>query len=197
MPATASDLLFGPYCLDVAKLFLLRNIWLLRRAIEHEREHYIETVPRRGYGLMVPVPVRRTAAVPAPSGLRARIPGPLSALIGRTREMHELVELAEWPHPRAGSADCRRESAFRLAQTPPSPVRHPCWRRRAGSTASVTNVCFLIVNLHSGSKCRRDEGNDRFQAGTTSSGDAYRVLTSPLIRARRSPHSRSGKISEP
>jgi DNA-binding winged helix-turn-helix (wHTH) protein len=45
---------------------LTQNIWLLRRAIEHEGERYIETIPRRGYRLTVPVTVR-----PAPGGHNA------------------------------------------------------------------------------------------------------------------------------
>lgn len=76
---------------------LTQNIWLLRRAIEHEGERYIDTVPRRGYRLRVPVQIRRAPPTIVPRQSGSSIPRPVSTLVARTREVRELVDLISEP----------------------------------------------------------------------------------------------------
>lgn len=63
---------------------LTQNVWLLRRALEQHGTPYIETIPRRGYRLIVPV--RREGArvedadhAPAP---HHRLPRAVTSLVG-------------------------------------------------------------------------------------------------------------------
>jgi DNA-binding winged helix-turn-helix (wHTH) protein len=67
---------------------LTQNVWLLRRALEQDGTPYIETIPRRGYRLTVPVRregSRVESTAPARHGPTCHAPSPhWSAAAGKS-----------------------------------------------------------------------------------------------------------------